>query len=185
MIGGGWTNGYKELLSFMAPPLNAAGKPVDFTFKEAKYGIVVTMDADLQDDPARQSLWQATRRQHYINFRDRACDYQPPRECPAKCAGPTPSLPVDSATSCSRSSGAAVWRPILDRVRAVLRHRTLRDVAAAHDVPHLHARVGARVLPAPRAAHLDAVARHGRAAGGDDPVGRWVAARLENEHEHA
>ncbi|MGE0797942.1 MAG: alpha/beta hydrolase [Lautropia sp.] len=25
MIGGGWTNGYKELLAYMAPPLNAAG----------------------------------------------------------------------------------------------------------------------------------------------------------------
>jgi len=35
----------------------------------------------IQDDPAQQSLWQRTRRLHYINFHDRACDYQPPRDC--------------------------------------------------------------------------------------------------------
>ena len=37
-------------------------------------------------------------------------------------------------------------------------------------------RVGVKCLHAHYAWHL---------AGGDDPVGRWVAARLENEHEHA
>lgn len=37
---------------------------------------------DIQDDPSQQALWKATRAQHYINFRDRACDYRPPRDCP-------------------------------------------------------------------------------------------------------
>ncbi|HET6804905.1 MAG TPA: S1/P1 nuclease [Frateuria sp.] len=36
---------------------------------------------DIQDDPSQQALWKATRSLHYINFRSRACDYQPPRDC--------------------------------------------------------------------------------------------------------
>ncbi|SEJ04929.1 S1/P1 nuclease [Frateuria terrea] len=36
---------------------------------------------DIQDDPSQQALWKATRGLHYINFRDRRCDYQPPRDC--------------------------------------------------------------------------------------------------------
>jgi hypothetical protein len=43
---------------------------------------VATWADDLQDDPVHQALWQATRRQHYINFRDRSCAYRPPRDCP-------------------------------------------------------------------------------------------------------
>ena len=42
---------------------------------------VATWADDMQDDPAQQSLWKATRGMHYINFRDRQCDYQPPRDC--------------------------------------------------------------------------------------------------------
>jgi hypothetical protein len=42
---------------------------------------VATWADDMQDDPAQQSLWKATRGLHYINFRDRACDYRPPRDC--------------------------------------------------------------------------------------------------------
>jgi hypothetical protein len=36
---------------------------------------------NLQDDPAQQALWKATRTLHYVNFGDRDCDYQPPRDC--------------------------------------------------------------------------------------------------------
>lgn len=36
---------------------------------------------DIQDDPSQQALWKATRALHYINLRDRDCDYQPPRDC--------------------------------------------------------------------------------------------------------
>jgi hypothetical protein len=43
---------------------------------------VATWADDLQDEPARQPLWKATRGLHYINFRDRGCDYRPPRDCP-------------------------------------------------------------------------------------------------------
>jgi hypothetical protein len=36
----------------------------------------------LQDDPAQATLWQRTRKLHYINFRGGpACDYVPPRDC--------------------------------------------------------------------------------------------------------
>ena len=42
---------------------------------------IATWADDIQDDPAQQPLWKATRRQHYVNFRDRACAYRPPREC--------------------------------------------------------------------------------------------------------
>lgn len=35
----------------------------------------------VQDDPARAALWRQTRSQHYINFHDRHCDYDPPRDC--------------------------------------------------------------------------------------------------------
>jgi hypothetical protein len=42
---------------------------------------VATWADDMQDDPAQQALWKATRGLHYINFRDRACDYRPPRDC--------------------------------------------------------------------------------------------------------
>lgn len=37
---------------------------------------------ELQDDPSQQALWKATRALHYINFRDRDCNYRPPRDCP-------------------------------------------------------------------------------------------------------
>ena len=43
---------------------------------------VATWADDIQDDPAQQSLWKATRGLHYINFRDRQCHYEPPRDCP-------------------------------------------------------------------------------------------------------
>ncbi|HEV2538403.1 MAG TPA: S1/P1 nuclease [Frateuria sp.] len=43
---------------------------------------VATWADDIQDDPAQQSLWKATRSLHYINFRDRQCHYEPPRDCP-------------------------------------------------------------------------------------------------------
>ena len=43
---------------------------------------IATWADDLQDDPAQQVLWKATRSEHYINFRDRRCHYQPPRDCP-------------------------------------------------------------------------------------------------------
>ncbi|MCX7515021.1 S1/P1 nuclease [Frateuria hangzhouensis] len=43
---------------------------------------IATWADDIQDDPAQKALWKATRRQHYINFRDRTCGYQPPRDCP-------------------------------------------------------------------------------------------------------
>jgi hypothetical protein len=36
---------------------------------------------DIQDDPSQQALWKATRSLHYINFGDRDCAYQPPRDC--------------------------------------------------------------------------------------------------------
>ncbi|UGB37590.1 S1/P1 nuclease [Frateuria soli] len=36
---------------------------------------------DIQDDPAQQALWKATRSLHYINFRGPDCAYQPPRDC--------------------------------------------------------------------------------------------------------
>ena len=42
---------------------------------------VATWADDIQDDPAQQALWKATRSLHYINFADRDCDYQPPRDC--------------------------------------------------------------------------------------------------------
>jgi hypothetical protein len=42
---------------------------------------VATWADDMQDDPAQQSLWKATRGMHYINFRDRQCNYQPPQDC--------------------------------------------------------------------------------------------------------
>ncbi|MCW8807027.1 MAG: S1/P1 nuclease [Rhodanobacter sp.] len=35
----------------------------------------------VQDDPARASLWAQTRSQHYINFHAANCDYVPPRDC--------------------------------------------------------------------------------------------------------
>lgn len=35
----------------------------------------------IQDDPARASLWAQTRSQHYINFDAANCDYVPPRDC--------------------------------------------------------------------------------------------------------
>lgn len=43
---------------------------------------IATWADDIQDDPSQQALWKATRALHYINFRDRQCDYQPPRDCP-------------------------------------------------------------------------------------------------------
>lgn len=43
---------------------------------------VATWADDIQDDPAQQSLWKATRSQHYVNFRDSQCHYDPPRDCP-------------------------------------------------------------------------------------------------------
>lgn len=42
---------------------------------------VATWADDIQDDPSQQALWKSTRAMHYINFRDRRCDYQPPRDC--------------------------------------------------------------------------------------------------------
>jgi hypothetical protein len=42
---------------------------------------VATWADDMQDDPSQQVLWKATRGLHYINFRDRTCDYRPPRDC--------------------------------------------------------------------------------------------------------
>jgi hypothetical protein len=35
----------------------------------------------VQDDPARASLWAQTRSQHYINLHGANCDYVPPRDC--------------------------------------------------------------------------------------------------------
>ena len=36
----------------------------------------------IQDDPAMATLWQQTRKLHYINFRGGpTCDYMPPRDC--------------------------------------------------------------------------------------------------------
>lgn len=43
---------------------------------------VATWADDLRSDPAQQTLWKATRGLHYVNFHDRRCDYQPPRDCP-------------------------------------------------------------------------------------------------------
>lgn len=43
---------------------------------------IATWADDLQDDPSQQALWKATRSQHYVNFRDRQCHYQPPLDCP-------------------------------------------------------------------------------------------------------
>ncbi|MEI7037492.1 S1/P1 nuclease [Fulvimonas yonginensis] len=43
---------------------------------------VATWADELQDDPSQQRLWHATRALHYVNFHDRSCDYQPPRDCP-------------------------------------------------------------------------------------------------------
>jgi len=42
---------------------------------------IATWADDIQNDPAQQALWKATRGLHYINFRDPRCDYQPPRDC--------------------------------------------------------------------------------------------------------
>lgn len=42
---------------------------------------IATWADDIQDDPSQQALWQATHTLHYINFGDRRCDYQPPRDC--------------------------------------------------------------------------------------------------------
>jgi hypothetical protein len=42
---------------------------------------VATWADDIQDDPSQRALWKATRSLHYINFGDRDCDYQPPRDC--------------------------------------------------------------------------------------------------------
>lgn len=42
---------------------------------------VATWPDEMQDDPSQQALWKATRGLHYINFRNRDCDYQPPRDC--------------------------------------------------------------------------------------------------------
>ncbi|MGN6280635.1 S1/P1 nuclease [Frateuria sp.] len=42
---------------------------------------VATWADDVQDDPAQQALWKATRGMHYINFANRDCGYQPPRDC--------------------------------------------------------------------------------------------------------
>ncbi len=35
----------------------------------------------IQNDPAQAALWQRTRSQHYINFRNAGCDYVPPLDC--------------------------------------------------------------------------------------------------------
>lgn len=38
---------------------------------------------EIQDDPSQAALWQATRRQHYVDFRrSDACHYQPQADCP-------------------------------------------------------------------------------------------------------
>jgi len=35
----------------------------------------------IQDDPAERTLWQRTRRQHYVDFRGPACEFQPAQDC--------------------------------------------------------------------------------------------------------
>lgn len=43
---------------------------------------VATWPDEMRDDPALDSLWQRTRKLHYVNFRGGpACDYVPPRDC--------------------------------------------------------------------------------------------------------
>lgn len=43
---------------------------------------VASWPDQIQDDPAQATLWQQTRKLHYINFRGGpGCDYVPPRDC--------------------------------------------------------------------------------------------------------
>ncbi|MBN8714184.1 MAG: S1/P1 nuclease [Xanthomonadales bacterium] len=35
----------------------------------------------IQDDPAERALWQRTRRQHYVDFRDPTCEFEPALDC--------------------------------------------------------------------------------------------------------
>lgn len=37
----------------------------------------------IQDDPAERALWQRTRRQHYVDFRGPACEFEPALDCRA------------------------------------------------------------------------------------------------------
>jgi len=54
MHGGGWTNGYKEWMAFMAPPLNAAG----VTFVSADYRLApANLWPDGRDDAAAALAW--------------------------------------------------------------------------------------------------------------------------------
>lgn len=46
-----------------------------------KLADVASWPDEIRNDPKYKSLWQRTRKLHYINFGSRDCDYDPPRDC--------------------------------------------------------------------------------------------------------
>lgn len=42
---------------------------------------IATWPDDIRHERAYKTLWQATRKQHYVNFGDSDCHYDPPRDC--------------------------------------------------------------------------------------------------------
>ncbi len=48
---------------------------------ETRLRAIANWPDQMQDDPQLDTLWRATRKQHYINFHGPDCNYVPPRDC--------------------------------------------------------------------------------------------------------